>query len=188
MVEVKNSTPEVPTNNKNELVFKQIQTTDYELQKIQKNVQSLSSNVTQAINNSAIVIATQPNPKSYNLTVTNQVTIIVPKAKGDLTKSYNEVKSVFTAPNAGVFQCTFNGTFSITAGVPNALFVYLKSDVQGELSKAQVAVTNNAAYFNLCFVVNLANNEHVSFTVSSTVNPTTVTLTKDSRVSFNSVG
>jgi hypothetical protein len=185
---VKNPTPEVPTNNKNNLVFKQIQTVDYELQKIQKNVQALSSDVTQAVNNSVTIIASQPNPKSYTLTILNPITLFFPKAKGDLTKSYNEVDSVFTAPNAGVFQCTLNGSFNITVGAPNALFVYLKSNIRGVLSKSQAPVISNIAYFNLCFVVNLDNNERLSFTASSAVNPTTAKLSNDSRVSFNSVG
>jgi hypothetical protein len=186
---LKNSTPEVPTNNKNNLVFKQIQTTDYSLQKIQKNVQALSSDITTALNRMNAVIATQPKSQSYLLTIaTTPLTINFPKTVTNSTKSYDEVTSVFTAANEGVYTCTLNGSFNVVAGSPTVIYIYFNSDVQGTLSKSQSPVINNVAYFNLTFVIRLTNNEHLNFLVSSNVTTTNLMLSADSRISYNSIG
>lgn len=186
---LKNTTPEVPTNNKNNLVFKQIQTTNYDLQKIQKNVQALSSSVTTALNRTNTVVASQPKSQTYALSPGNtQLTIKFTKTITNSTKSYDEVSGIFTAANAGVYTCTFNGTFTVNSGSPTAVFILFQSDVQGTLSQAQSPVIGGSAYFNLVFVVQLANNEHLSFLVASNVATTTLTLSTDARISYDSTG
>lgn len=182
---LKNPTPNVPTNNKNNLVFKQIQTAEYDLHKIQRNVQSLSSEITKTFNKSIVTTATQPQIKTYTLATTaTRAVLLFPKLTNDSTKSYDENTALYTAPETSTFALNISGTFNVTAGTPTRLYIYVRSDVQGIIATAILPVINNEAYMNLNYIVNLSNNEHVSYLISSDVNGTTVALSADARSNF----
>lgn len=182
---LKNPTPQIATNNLNNLPFKQIQTEDYELHRIQQNVQSVMSNVTQALNKQVITVVTQPNPASYNLTTTSQV-LIFPNVTTDSTQSYMAITGAYTAPQAGVFEFNISTTLTIVGGATTAL-ISLISSVQSTIVTAAIPAVVGVAYANLSWFVTVANNENINFAVSVPSGTSTATMSADSRAAFTLV-
>lgn len=180
---LKNPTPTVQTNNKNPLVFKQIQTGDYELHKIQQNISEVVANVTQQLNNKVYSLASQAQTQNYALTIT-PVVLIFQTGTVDTTQSYSTQTGNYKAPQEGVYECNISAIFTIDTGTPAYLIVTLFSNIQSVLCVAYIPVVSAAASANLTFVVQLQNNENVSFMIASDTGTASVTMSQNSRTAF----
>lgn len=176
MVVLSNPQPVAPSNPMKPLPFKQVNTGDYDKQKIQDNVRELANYISSTLQNLILnVVVNNPQPTIYNLTAASAslLTFQTPVVN-DLT-AYNVQLSKFIAPHAGVYTTIFNGSFT-WSGAPTYILVQLVSSNQGILS-SQLQLTAGVAilYFNLGNAVNVQDNEALYYQITVDIT-TSVTL------------
>ena|ERR1700722_611181 len=168
MVTLSNPQPVGPSNPMRSIPFKQVNTGDYDKQRIQDNVRELANYISGVLQTIVLnAVASTPQPTTYNLTAGAPALLTFQKpVVNDLT-AYNVQTSQFIAPHAGVYNTIFNGSFTWTTD-PGFLLIQLVSNNQGILS-SQLQYTTGVAilYFNLGNAVNVQDNEYLYYQVTA---------------------
>jgi hypothetical protein len=168
-----NPAPITPVNAQNQLTFKQIQTENYDLARSQKNVQDFSLSVTQALNFTAISIATQPTQTAYAVpTSATPVILQFPDASMDTVRALSSVSGsyplasgmgTYRVPSEGGYQGFLNCYFTSVA-TTTIFTILLVSNLQGNLAIAKQAVLSDATVaLNIASPLNLSTNEQLTF-------------------------